>query len=66
MRILKMSARTTVIILILLTTAICPTRFSHAAESAMDTGAVERALGSREALDGTSVHRAPHGSQGRA
>src|SRR5882757_6337691 len=51
MRILKMSARTTVIILILLTTAICPTRFSHAAESTMDTGAVERLTGAKGALD---------------
>jgi len=51
MRILKMSARTTVIILILLTTAICPTRFSHAAESTMDTGAIERLTGAKGALD---------------
>jgi len=51
MRILKMSARTTVIILILLTTAICTTRFSHAAESTMDTGAIERLTGAKGALD---------------
>src|SRR6266852_2484352 len=51
MRILKISAKATAIISILLTTAVCPTSLSQAAESAIDTGAIERLTGAKGALD---------------
>jgi len=51
MRILKISTIVTAIISILLTTALSPTSLSHAAESAMDTGAIERLTGAKGALD---------------
>src|SRR5258705_4906673 len=50
-RILKIGARATVIILILLSTALSPTSLSQAAESALDTGAIERLTGAKGALD---------------
>ncbi len=51
MRILKINARSSAIILILMTTAVCPTWLSQAAESAIDTGAIERLTGAKGALD---------------
>ena len=50
MRNLKISARATTIILVLLTMALCLTSLSQAAESAMDTGAIERLTGATGAL----------------
>ena len=51
MRILKISIIATAIISILLTTALFPTSPSQAAESALDTGAIERLTGAKGALD---------------
>jgi len=51
MRILKISARSTVIVLILLNTALSQTSLLQAAESALDTGAIERLTGAKGALD---------------
>src|SRR5258705_6395128 len=51
MRILNISTIATAIISILLTTALSPTSLSQAAESAMDTGAIERLTGAKGALD---------------
>src|SRR5258705_1332925 len=51
MRILKISARAAAIILFLLATAPGLTRLSRAAESAIDTGAIERLTGAKGALD---------------
>ena len=51
MRILKISARSTVIVLILLSTALSQTSLLKAAESALDTGAIERLTGAKGALD---------------
>jgi hypothetical protein len=51
MRILKISARAAAIILFLLATAPGLTRLSRAAQSAMDTGAIERLTGAKGALD---------------
>src|SRR6266478_4562241 len=51
MRIQKIRARTTAIISILLTTVLSPTWLSRAAESAIDTGAIERLTGAKGALD---------------
>src|SRR5260370_39155436 len=45
------SARTVPLILVLLTTALCPTSLSQSAESAMDTGAIERLTAAKGALD---------------
>ena len=51
MRNLKISARATTIILVLLTMALCLTSLSQAAESAMDTSAIERLTAAKGALD---------------
>ena len=51
MRVLKISAKETAIILILLTTAVFLPSLSQAAESAMDTGAIERLTSAKGALD---------------
>jgi len=51
MRVLKISAKETAIILILLTTAVFLPSLFQAAESAMDTGAIERLTGAKGALD---------------
>ena len=51
MRNLKIRARAAGIILVLLTTALCLTSLSQAAESAMDTAAIERLTGAKGALD---------------
>ena len=51
MRILKISPRATAIISIVLTTALCPTWLSLGAESALDTGVIERLTGAKGALD---------------
>ena len=51
MRILNISARSTFIVLILLSTALSPPSLSRAAESALDTGAIERLTGAKGALD---------------
>ena len=51
MRILKISGRAAAIILFVLTTAPGMTWLSHAAESAMDTAAIERLTGAKGALD---------------
>jgi hypothetical protein len=51
MRILKISTIATAIISILLTTALFPTSPPQAAESALDTGAIERLTGAKGALD---------------
>jgi hypothetical protein len=51
MRILKISSIATAIISILLTAALFPTSPSQAAESALDTGAIERLTGAKGALD---------------
>jgi Domain of Unknown Function (DUF1259) len=51
MLILKISARGAAIILVLVTTALCLTSLSQAAESAMDTSAIERLTGAKGALD---------------
>jgi hypothetical protein len=48
---LKIRARAAAIILVLLTTALCLTSLSQAAESAMDTGAIERLTAAKGALD---------------
>src|SRR5260370_11228301 len=45
------SARTVPLILVLLPTAVCPTLLSQAAESAMDTGTIERLTAAKGALD---------------
>src|SRR5216684_2269764 len=63
MRNLKITAIAAAIILVLLTTALCLTSLSQAAESAMDTGAIERltaakgALGEKEGVFKVSVPR---------
>src|SRR5260370_11477273 len=51
MRNLKISARAAAIILVLLTTALCLTSLSQAAESAMDPGTIERLTAAKGALD---------------
>src|SRR6266404_8986543 len=51
MRNLKISASATAIILVLLTTGLLLTSLSQAAESAMDTGAIERLTAAKGALD---------------
>jgi len=51
MRVLKISAKETAIILILLTTAVFLPSLFQAAESAMDTGAIERLTSAKGALD---------------
>jgi hypothetical protein len=51
MRILKISTIATAIVSILMTTALFPTSTSQAAESALDTGAIERLTGAKGALD---------------
>ena len=48
---LKNRARTAALISVLLTTALCLTSLSQAAEPAMDTGAIERLTGAKGALD---------------
>jgi uncharacterized protein DUF1259 len=51
MRILKISAGATAIISILLTTAVCQPSLSRAAESPMDTGAIESLTGAKGSLE---------------
>src|SRR6266851_5864351 len=51
MCILKISARGTAIVFVLLTTTLCMTSLCEAAESAMDTGAIERLTGVKGAID---------------
>jgi hypothetical protein len=51
MRNLKIRAKAAAIILVLLTTALCLSSLSQAAESAMDTGAIEHLTGAKGALD---------------
>src|SRR6266550_25817 len=51
MRNLKISARATDIILVLIIAALCLTSLSQAAESTLDTGAIERLTGAKGALD---------------
>jgi hypothetical protein len=48
---LKIRARTAAIILVMVTTALCLTSLSQAAESAMDTGAIERLTAAKGAPD---------------
>jgi hypothetical protein len=51
MRISKVSAGAAAIIAVLLTTALCLASLSVPAESAMDTGAIERLTGAKGVLD---------------
>ena len=51
MRILNISASSTVLVLILLTTGLFLTSLSRAAESTLDTAAIERFTGAKGALD---------------
>jgi hypothetical protein len=51
MRILKITAGATAVILVLLIAAVSLPSVSQAAESAIDTGAIERLTGAKGALD---------------